>query len=312
MEHPKTTPKDFFLWAGAMIAFYWSVVSFVLLIVQYIDYTFPNALAYYPANPYESGIGYQMASICVLLPLFLLLKWFIQRDISAQRELNDLWVRRWALILTLFVASIAMAGDLVALLTTFFNGEEMTTGFVLKVLVVFLVAAGVFMHFIADLKGYWDLFPSRRRAVAIGVAVLAVVAIVSGFFILGTPAQARLARYDSTKVMDLQNIQSQIITYWQAKQKLPATIADLNNSLSFIAPVDMQSGAQYGYQATGARTFKLCAVFNGPSQTMQFSPEATRAVDPTGVVSKPDNWQHSAGEVCFERTIDSSYYPQLK
>jgi len=312
MEKPKTTPKDFFLWAGAMVAFYWSIVSFVLLVLQYIDYTFPNALTYYAPNPYESGIGYQMASVCVLLPIFLVLMWLIARDIAKQPALKDLWVRRWAIIFTLFIAGIAMAGDLVMLLTTFFNGEEMTTGFVLKVLVVFLVAAAVFMHFIADLKDYWGKYPLRRRAVAIGVVVLAVVTIVSGFLILGTPAQARLARFDTQKVQDLQNIQSQIITYWQAKQRLPATIADLNNSLSFIAPADMQSGAQYGYNATGARTFKLCAMFNAPSKTMQFSPEMTRAVAPVDGIVKADSWQHGEGEVCFERTIDPSYYPQLK
>jgi len=309
MDKPKTTPKDFFLWAGAVISFYWSVISFVLLILQYIDYTFPNALTYYPANPYESAIGYQMASVCVLLPIFLLLSWVIQRDITKNPSLKDLWVRRWALILTLFVASVAMVGDLVALLTTFFNGEEMTTGFLLKVLVIFLVAAGVFMHFIADFGDYWDRFPQRRRLVAIGVVVLATATIISGFLILGTPAEARLALFDSQKVNDLQNIQQQVITYWQAKQTLPRTIAELNNSLTFMAPVDMQSGEPYRYEATGALTFKLCATFNKSSQPIQFSPETPRALEKGGVVSRSDSWQHEVGERCFDRTIDPGLYP---
>jgi hypothetical protein len=121
----------------------------------------------------------------------------------------------------------------------------------LKVLVVLLVAAGVFMHFIADLKGYWDTFPSRRNVARSGVAILAVATILAGFLIVGTPRQARLARYDAQRVSDLQNIQSQVVSYYQAKQKLPAAIVDLNNSLSYgPLPVDAQTGESYIYRAT--------------------------------------------------------------
>ena len=313
MDKPKTTPKDFFLWAGAMIAFYWSVIAFIFLIFDYINYTFPNPLIYYPADPYQGGISYEMASIIVLLPLFMFLMRIIRADISRDASRKEIWVRRWALILTLFVAGVAIAVDLITLLTTFLNGEELTTALLLKVLVIFLVAAGVFMHFIADLKGYWDMFPMRKRSVGIGVAILAVVAIGAGFFIVGTPAQARLARFDAQKVSDLQNIQSQVVYYWQAKQILPTVITDLNNSLSYgPVPVDAQTGESYIYESIGKLSFKLCAMFNTQSRANQNPPLETRAVMPTPVGGKEisqDNWQHESGRVCFDRTIDPSFYP---
>lgn len=325
MDKPKTTAKDFFLWAGAMVAFYWSVIAYIYLVFNYINYTFPNALSYYPADPYQSGISYEMASIIVLLPLYLLLMWFIHKDAARDSSRNDIWVRRWALILTLFVAGIAIAVDLIMLLTTFLNGEALTTAFLLKVLVVFFVAGGVFMHFIADLKGYWDIFPGRRRMMRIGVAVLALVTIVAGFFIVGTPAEARLARFDAQKVNDLQNIQSQIVGFYQAKQKLPGVITDLNNSLSYgPMPVDPQSGEPYVYQPGEGLSFKLCAVFNAKSRGNQNTYSETRAVmppSPMPVQEKAafgakgmlqDNWQHESGEVCFDRTIDPSFYPPIK
>ncbi len=179
MDKPKTTPKDFFLWAGAMVTFYWSIIAFIFLIFSYIDYTFPNPLQYYPANPYESGISGQMASIIVLLPLYLVLVRVIARDALRDPSRREIWVRRWALIFTLFVAGVAIAVDLITLLTSFLSGEALTTAFLLKVLLVLLVAAGVFMHFIADLKGYWAQFPARRRYVSIGVAILAIVSIIA-------------------------------------------------------------------------------------------------------------------------------------
>ncbi|MFA6519391.1 MAG: DUF5671 domain-containing protein [Candidatus Paceibacterota bacterium] len=317
MDKPKTTPKDFFLWAGAMVTFYWSVIAYIFLVFEYINYTFPNALTYYPADPYQSGISYQMASIIVLFPLYLLLMKLIRADIARDASRKEIWVRRWALILTLFVAGVAIAVDLITLLTTFLNGEELTTAFLLKVLVIFLVAGGVFMHFIADLKGYWDLFPARRNAVRIGVAILALVTIIAGFFIVGTPAQARLARFDTQKVNDLQNIQSQVVYFWQAKQKLPTAITDLNNSLNYgPVPTDPQTGQPYTYQTTGALSFKLCAEFNAETRANAAQTSETRVAMPApvglgGKIGSVDNWQHGAGQVCFDRTIDPSFYPPL-
>jgi hypothetical protein len=317
MDKPKITAKDFFLWAGALVSFYWTIIAYTFLVFDYINYTFPNPLAYYPADPYQSGISGEMAAVIVLLPVYMLLMYLIRKGTDADPTRKEIWVRKWAIILTLFLAGVAMVGDLIALLTTFLNGGELTTAFLLKVLVIILVAAGVFMHFFADLKNYWDANPSRRNMVRIGVAVLAIVTIVSGFFIVGTPAQARLARYDAQKVADLQNIQSQVVGYYQAKQKLPGAITDLNNSLNYgPVPVDPQTKEPYVYQPGEGLSFKLCAAFNTESRV---NPSAltteTRPVAPTpvGMKSAPmDNWQHAAGQVCFDRVIDPAFYPPLK
>jgi len=316
MDKPKITAKDFFLWAGALVSFYWTVVAYTFLVFDYINYTFPNPLAYYPADPYQSGISGEMASVIVLLPVYLLLMYLIRKDSDRDPSRKEIWVRRWAIILTLFLAGIAMVGDLITLLTTFLSGEALTTAFLLKVLVIILIAAGVFMHFFADLKNYWDTNPSSRRIVRIGVAILAIVTIGSGFFIVGTPAEARLARFDAQKVSDLQNIQSQVIWFYQAKQKLPGAITDLNSSLNYgPVPVDPQSGELYIYQPGEGLSFKLCAAFNAESRGVQTLSPETRAVMPVpvgGKIGAPDNWQHGAGRTCFDRTIDPSFYPPLK
>lgn len=305
---------------GVIVTFYWSVIATTLLIFNYIEYTFPNALAYLPANPYDSGISNEMASIIVLLPIYMLLMRLIRKDAVRDPSRNEIWVRRWALILTLFLAGVAIAADLITLLTTFLSGEELTIAFLLKVLVILLVAAGVFMHFIADLKGYWDTFPMRKRAVSIGVAVLAIAVIGAGFFIVGTPAQARLARFDAEKVGNLYHIQDRVINYWQLKQKLPVTITELADPLKYgPVPLDPQTGESYTYEATGKLTFKLCATFNAQSRGNRYAYSAIQSVtsDPMAPVRADgktaamtqDDWQHSSGEVCFDRTIDPILNP---
>jgi hypothetical protein len=304
MDKPKITAKDFFLWAGAMVALYWSVIAFIFLFFNYIDYAFPAVGQYYPSNPYQSGIGYEMASLIVLFPIYVILMWFIRTDATRDPSRKDIWIRRWALILTLFVAGISIAVDLIEVLTTFFNGESFTDAFLLKALLILLVAACAFMHFMADLWGHWDMYPLRKRSVCVGVCILVVGTIVSGFFIIGTPAQARLYNFDQEKVNDLQTIQSQVVSYWQSKAALPNTLADLNDPISgFAVPVDIQTGQAYEYDKVTALSFKLCATFNavGDSSGVQTYPAA--------VGGPQDNWAHEAGHDCFLRTIDPQRYP---
>jgi len=251
-----------------------------------------------------------MASIIVMLPLFVYLMHLIRKDIVKDPSRKEIWVRRWAIIFTLFVAAVAIAIDLITLLTTFFNGEELTLAFLLKVLVILILAVKVFIYFISDLKGYWERHPMRYRWLMIAALVAAVVVIVAGFFIIGTPQQARAALFDSQRVSDLQTIQSQVTTYYQAKQKLPATISDLNNSLSYgPLPVDPQTGEAYVYQSTGSLSFKLCATFNALSSARSQMNAQSAPMVPGSVGVAQDNWQHGSGQVCFDRTIDPSFYP---
>lgn len=310
MNTHKVTPKDFFLWAGAVIALYGSVVSFITLIFSYIDHAFPDALQnsyYYYQDPYSGGIRFAMASLIVLVPVAVILLRLIRQDIEKEHGKADIWVRRWALFLTLFIAGAAMVIDLITLIN-YFLGGEITTRFVLKVATILLVAAAVFMHFLADFWGYWIKFPSRARSVGIAAAVLMVATIASGFVIIGSPTSIRMQRLDAQKVNDLQNIQWQVINYYQTKGRLPTDLAQLNDPLTgTIVPKDAESGQDYGYRVTTAPySFEVCADFNVASDGVT-GPDKSIAMHPG--MTDDQNWQHSASQTCFERTIDPERYP---
>src|SRR3989338_8602884 len=306
MDRPKTTPKDFFLWAGAMVTLYVGVVSLITLLFNYINYTFPDPLQYY-SDPYSSGIPYAMASLIILTPVFMALMRIIRRNIARDSSRGEIWVRRWALFLTVFVAGTTIVVDLIVLLTTFLSGESLTTAFLLKALVVLLVAGAGFMHFLADIWGFWTRNPSQARMVNWGVGVLVLATIAAGFFIVGTPQEARLYRVDQQKVYDLQNIQSQIVTYWQYKQMLPSTLEELNDPLyGTTVPQDPQTGESYGYERTSQSSFKLCADFNKESRGI-----GTSYAAPLERYSGEQSWEHVTGEVCFDRTIDPERFPPV-
>ena len=312
MDKPKVTPKDFFLWAGAMIALYVSVFSLLSLIFSYIDRAFPDALDYY-YDPYSSGMRFAIASLIVLFPLFLILMRFIRRDIAATAMKADLWVRRWALVLTIFIAGATVAGDLITLVN-YFLGGDLTTRFVLKVVVVLLVIGGGFLHFLADIWGYWIQYPERARMVGWGAGAVVLASIISGFFIMGTPGQVRLYRFDDQKVNDLQTIQYQVLNYWQLKEKLPDSMGQLADPLSgWTLPIEPQGGT-YRFEKTGEMSFSLCATFNAETQENSMTNGRPIPVSmPLSGAKGPDletqPWTHGAGETCFERTIDPQRYP---
>src|SRR6266481_2570139 len=260
----RTTPKDFFLWMGVLIALYGSIFSLTALLFDYIEYAFPDPVAGY-ADPYGGSIRMAMAAVIVLVPTLVVLLRIIRTGMQREAGKATIWVRRWVLGLTLFLATVTVLGDVITLITTYLGGE-LGVRFALKVLVVFLIAAGVFMHFMADIRGYWSTHPQRANVVGVGVVVLAVGALLSGFLIFGTPGHARLLRYDAQKVSDLQEIQSLVGGYWQQQHALPTQLSEITDSFSGRGiPEDTQPGDAYTYAAIGTTTFQLCATFNAPS-----------------------------------------------
>jgi hypothetical protein len=314
MDKPKTTPKDFFLWAGAILSLYIGVFSFVGLLFDYINYAFPDtALQNYYSNPYQGSVSYEMASLIVLAPVLLILMRVIRNAMHKDPSRREVWVRRWALFLTLFFAGAGIVVDLIVLINTFLQGEDISVRFLLKVVIVLLVAAAGFMHFMADLWGYWEKKPQYANTVSWAVALLVVLTILSGFLIIGSPLTQRLYRIDEQRVSDLQGLQYQVVNYWQHKQSLPATLSDLNDPLAnYSVPTDPETGAQYTYKRVSPLDFELCATFGAISQgaDMVTIPEPS-GLSSTGA-SQTDNWQHAAGNVCFDRSIDPQLYPPIQ
>ncbi len=312
MDKPKATPKDFFLWTGALLTLYGGVVAFIALIFDYINYTFPDTVLNHGfVDPYQGGVAYEMATLIVLTPVLLILMRLIRRNITLDSTRSEVWVRRWGLFLTVFLAGATVVVDLIVLLTAFLNGEDMTIRFLLKVLVVLLVASAGFMHFMADLWGYWQQKPQYARLVNWATALLVVLTIASGFLIIGTPASQRAYRVDQQRINDLASIQSYIVySYYQPKQQLPTSLAEVNDPIQgFIVPKDPKTGQDYGYRSTNAPganpSFELCATFETQSPGTD-----TSYTEPIGHrVGMSENWRHGIGQTCFERIIDPKLYP---
>jgi len=303
-EKPKVTPKDFFLWLGVMITLYWSIGAFITLMFEYINRLVGDA-AIIGYDPYSGPMQFSIASLIVIFPAYLALTRILNQDIRKNQLKKELWVRRWLVFLAVFIAGIAMLVDLIVLITAFLSGDEITLAFVLKVLTVLAVAAGVFYYYIWDIKGKWETRESLSKSIGIGVSVLILLLIIGGFFIMGSPQTQRLLRYDQQRIYDLQNLQSQVTSYYQTTERLPETIEKLADPLvgAYIQN-DPETGAAYEYTKTGNLTFELCATFSLPLPEYDLDKANLADWRVRELQQAAEDWPHQEGRTCFDRTID--------
>jgi hypothetical protein len=132
---------------------YTAVISTVILLFTYINRLFPDPALeqYYGYNGDLSTIRASMAALIVSFPLFLALTRFLLKEMNRHTERAASAIRRWLTYLTLFLAAIALMGDLISLVSGLLEGE-LSVRFLLKVLVVFVLAGLTFTYYFLSLR----------------------------------------------------------------------------------------------------------------------------------------------------------------
>lgn len=307
----KTTPKDFFVFIGSMVALYASAVSLLNLLFEIINASFPDALNF-SYDHFSAGMRWSIASLLIVFPLYIFLSWFINKDLAVNPLKKNLGIRKWLTYLTLFIAGVTIITDLILLINEFLGGE-ITTRFAFKVLAVLIVAGVIFAYYLYDLRKDVGQKSSKMKLLVWAVSFGVLTSIVGGFFIMGSPFTLRMKRFDERRVSDLQHIQYQIVNFYQRKGTLPNTLDELKDPIAgFNIPVDPDSATSYKYQKVADLNFKLCANFSLESDTRINSKNIARPIMSSEVFPFNENWQHGKGEVCFDRKIDKELYPIFK
>jgi hypothetical protein len=329
MPQAKLSPKYFFLSFGVLATLIASVVSFLNLVFETLNRKFPDVLSSsyeYGYHTYDfEGMRSALATLIIIFPVFLIVSYFWCRQ--AERGLGDIdgIIRRWVIYLVLFLSTVVIVADLVTLVKYFVAGE-ITLRFILKVLIALLVAVLVGSYYILELRRGKNLFKTSIIFALTG-GVLVLAAIIFSFMIMGSPAKQRQLRLDDRRVNDLQNIQWQVINYFQQKEKLPASLNDLKDPLSgFSLPIDpeFEKGNKYEYAVKDKLKFELCATFalpipkgwreygDGGRPIPLFEKDMVTSYPYPGPGGTNESWDHGAGRTCFEREIDPERYPPFK
>ncbi len=321
----------FFLSLGTLITLITSVVAFLNLVFATLDKRFPdvlNAVYQYGYSTYDyEGIRSSLATLIIFFPVFLVVSYYWRKFPKISLGSIDETIKKWVIYIILFLSSLVIVIDFVTLVRYFISGE-ITERFILKALITLVVAGLVGFYYIYLLKGKLETHPKASLIFRIVGILLVLGAIFYSFSVIGSPMKQRSLRLDDSRIGDLQNIQYQIINFYQQKEKLPATLEELSNPLTgSYVPVEpeFEKGMKYEYNILDAKAlkFELCATFaepipkgwneyrGGGSIPMPYA-----AYEKDMAMSYPypgggtnESWDHEAGRTCFERTIDKDIYP---
>ncbi|TAK95403.1 hypothetical protein EPO05_04255 [Patescibacteria group bacterium] len=237
----------------------------------------------------QGGIRFGIAALIIAVPTYLWVTFVIQKKIGAGEISEKSKVRRWLTYIVLFFAAATVIGDLITLLTNFLSGD-IATRFLLKTLIIFVIAGSIFSYY------FWEIrrknlegqrFLENRIAFA-GVVVCTIAALVTGFFFIDSPRVARDKRLDEQTVSALSSLDYDVQLYYDNVKKLPDSIDIFRDKQSTYFQSGLELNPSITYEKRSEMKYSICAEFRVDNQQE--------------IVGKYDSqWGHAAGRVCFER-----------
>jgi hypothetical protein len=156
---PYLSARDAFLYLVLFTALYISAFNLGMLLFKFIEQAFPDPAMRYVDAGFRQSVRWALANLLVAFPLFVLLSVSLQKAIERDPTKRASRIRKWLTYLTLFIGAGVLIGDVIALVNGLLSGE-LTTRFVLKVLVVAAIAGTAFGYYL------WDLRQDEKEDVA--------------------------------------------------------------------------------------------------------------------------------------------------
>ncbi len=327
----KTKALDVFVYLGIFISLIVSVTNIVQILFTAIERKFTDVLEIGRyVDVYGSDMRLAIASLVVMFPIYLALSMYVSRDIRKFFYKRDLLIRKIFIYTTLFVTACTLLGSLVATIY-YYLGGELTIRFGLKALTVFIIAGAVCGYYLYALRRDYAKETSLPNVFAALSALFVIVSLVWSISIIGTPAEMRLKRIDDARLSDISRIQQEIFNHFQTTDKLPMTLAELDDAFQgYVVPKDPATGAEYKYRVqqqpvvrnntqlnrkelTTPAVFELCATFETErNYNDRGTPVMTdKMYSVSNYYYSGDTsafWNHGVGETCFKRVISSDMY----
>lgn len=333
----KTKAIDIFLYLGIFISLVTSIVNILEIIFTAVDKRFIDVLSdVYSYDMYNDSMRMAIASLMVMFPVYLFISWYVSRDISKFLYKRDILVRKIMIYVALFVTVLTLIGTLVTTIYTYLGGE-ISVRFELKALSVFVVALSVFGYYLYSLRRDYTKKTFIPLAIGVASSALVLLSLVWSISVIGTPSQMRAKKIDSVRLTDISRLQQEVLSRFNAVEKVPENLSELNNAFqNYAVPLDPVTKLPYRYKVIQQPTFKvnyttskkelvtpaifeLCATF-----------ETVRSLDERGQVTQPVGvgtggvdlkysalnsyydgspfWNHGIGETCFKRIISAEMY----
>ena len=338
----KTKALDIFLYLGIAISLITSVSNLLQIIFTAVERRFVDILNYTAyVDQTQSDVRFAIASLVVMFPIYLLLSWYVARDIKKFLYKQDIAVRKIMIYCTLFITILALIGTLVSVIYTYLGGE-LSIRFGLKACSIFVVALFLFGYYYYSLKRNFSQSTVIPVVVTIFASGIVIAAVIWSVSIIGTPTQMRAKKIDNTRLSDISRIQQEVFNRFQSTDKLPTTLNELNNAFQgYQVPADPITKEAYRYKVIQQPVMKINYTTNKKEMSSQAifelcaTFETTRAIDARGqavpvkgelggnllstdAMYSVSNyyydgdaspfWNHGVGEICFKRIITPDMY----
>lgn len=294
--------REAFFHLVSFAALYTYVLSSVYLFFKFVEKLYPDpALSHWQSSGDLSGMRWSMAAIIVSFPLLVWMSRIIHIEILKHPEKAWSGIRRWLTYLVLFIAAFSMMIDVITLVFALLEGE-LTTRFLLKVLVVFVFAGLTFLYYFLALKleprdKRYSLLQKRFLSIA---SIFAMVGLVCGGVLAGSPLSQRERKFDERRLEDFRTIKNEIRNYVydgfpqkgdRPKRAVPETLSDVSAIARYerIDTIDPETGEPYTYTVESDTVYELCATFGA---------ERDERYDIF--------WNHNAGYHCFTMDVSDS------
>ena len=142
---PYVSAREAFLYALMFLALAMTAWNITTLGFELIELWLPDLTDKYTRYNVQS-VRWSISVLVVFFPLFLVMNTRAQRAAHADPGQRRSAVRKWFGYITLFLAAIALLGDLIAVIYALLSGE-LTARFIAKAGLVALTAGLIFLYF---------------------------------------------------------------------------------------------------------------------------------------------------------------------
>lgn len=283
---------------GAQNAFFYLTSFFALgfiafgagnILFSLVHFYFPESFSYSAGDVSQSAIKFGIASLLIASPVYFFTTKAISHSLLEKKLSYESGVRRWLTYLVLFITIATVLGDLVATLYSFLGGE-LTIRFLLKSLIILLIAGGIFGFYFWDIRTHDEHIRKSSEKLFTGIfwGIVAVPFFWS-FVILENPQITRIKRIDEDTVSVLTSCQWNIDRYAENEKELPKSLDDLSSPQYDLKFSEIKE-KDISYRPLSEREYELCASFQRDNRE-----DATLMFDPS--------WKHPAGNFCFSFSV---------
>lgn len=299
MNH-ESSAKYSFYYLLSLAALIFMALSCGLVLFSIINELIPDVLGGYNLSV-DGQLKFAISALFIASPIFFFISSLINRGIKRGELDKDSGLRRWLTYFIILVSSLIILGVLIGVINNFLSGE-LTSRFVLKSVVVFLIAGFTFSFYFYDIRRQQPEKPDRIvRIFSVSAAILVLAIFVAAWFFVESPKTARARRLDQVLVQNVYNLENAINSYYERYEALPENLEELaakGNSLyiSENTLTNPEGERVVFYQKLEANKFELCANFR--TEALVSGARPTMALGIGKNVS-----DHEAGWQCFSGNL---------